>query len=159
MVAGYTGYFMAGYYFYTYDFSAKMKKTIYVLGMVSLAVTMAGTSILSLKQGRADRTLYNYLFPTTCFAAWAVFLFFKEHVSRIRFSENRSKVVGHLAGLSFGMYLVHDFVNIVLKFVGVTPTSLTPILMVPILACVVFAVSYVVIFIMSKIPFARKYLM
>ena len=159
LVAGYTGYFMAGYYFYTYDISGKWKKAIYALGGASLLLTGIGTSVLSLQTGKADARLYDYLFPTICCVAWAVFLFFKERVSYIRFSEKSGHSIVSLAGLSFGMYLVHDFVNCVLKFAGITPVSFNTILAVPLLAGVVFAVSFAVIWVMSKIPFARKYLM
>lgn len=159
MIMGYTGYFMAGYYFYTYEISVKLRRLIYVLGILSAAVTIGGTSLLSLQSDAANQMFYNYLYPNICFTAWAVFLFFKNHVSGIHFSEKSGSRIGKLAELSFGMYLTHQFVNTALRLAGITTTSFASVLAVPALTCVVFAVSFVVIWVLSKIPFARKYLM
>lgn len=159
MVLGYTGYFMAGYYFYTYEISKRRRNRIYLLGILSVLVIIVGTSWLSGRKGTADLVLYNYLFVTTWFAAMAIFLFFRNTVSKVKFSQKSRKVITKLAELSFGMYLVHDFVNIALKLIGVTPTMFQPLLAVPLQAAVVFSVSFVIIWIMSKIPFAKKYLM
>ena len=166
LVAGYTGYFVAGYYFYTYELSGKMRRLLYGLGAAAVLITMCGTSFLSLQAGHAVRTLYDYLFPTTCLSAWAVFLLFRERVSRRQWSGKGGSRITGLAGLCFGMYLVHDFVNIVLKLVGITPVSFLPALgrlavplAVPVLAAVVFAVSFCVAWVMSRIPFVKKYLM
>lgn len=159
MVLGYTGYFMAGYYFYTYEIPKRSRNGIYLLGILSVIVTMVGTGLLSVREGIANRVLYNYLFVTTWFAAMAVFLFFRNTVSKVKFSQKSQKMIMKLAELSFGMYLVHDFVNIALKLIGVTPTMFQPLLAVPLQAAVVFFASFVIIWIMSKIPFAKKYLM
>ncbi|MBO5068966.1 MAG: acyltransferase family protein [Roseburia sp.] len=158
LILGYTGYFMAGYYFYTYEIPAKCRRLIYLLGVLSTAVTIGGTVILSRQAGYGEQTFYNYLFPNICFAAWAVFLFFKEHIAKIAFSEKWGGRIGTLAELSFGMYLMHQFVNTALRLLGITTTSFAPVLAVPVLTCVVFAVSFAVIFVISKIPFVRKYL-
>ena len=159
MVLGYTGYFMAGYYLYTYEIPKRWRNGIYLLGILSVLVTIAGTSLLSIREGVANRVLYNYLFVTTWFVAMAVFLFFKNTVSSVQFSAKSRKVIAGIAELSFGMYLVHDFVNIALKLIGLTPTSFQPLLAVPLLAAIVFGVSLAVIWTMSKIPFVKKYLM
>ena len=159
MVLGYTGYFMAGYYFYTYEIPKRYRNGIYFLGVLSVLVTIVGTSLLSIQSGVANRVLYNYLFVTTWFASMAVFLCFKNVVSRMRFLEKREKMITKVAELSFGMYLVHDFVNIALKLIGITPTLFNPVFAVPLQTVIVFVASFVVIWVMSKVPFAKKYLM
>ena len=159
MVGGYVGYFFAGYYFYHFGISRKFKNVIYGLGIVSVLFTMAGTLVLSRTAGMADRTLYNYLFPTTCFASWAVFLFFKEEISGIRFSAHAAKWILKLSELSFGMYLVHDFVNVGCKKIGFTTVAFPAVMSVPVIACVVFLISFLITLVLSKIPFAKKYLM
>lgn len=159
LVAGYTGFFMAGYYFSTYEISKKLRNTIYALGVLSVIVTIAGTGVISVHTGRAYHALYDYLLPTTCLAAWAVFLFFQNTVSKVAFSERSRKWIEKLAALSFGMYLVHVLFNMALKFFHITILSFTVVLSIPTLTCVVFLASFVTIWVMSKIPFARKYLM
>lgn len=159
MVGGYTGYFFAGYYLYHFGISEKAKKGLYVAGIVSVFFTMAVTAVLSVRSGAADRTFYNYLFPNTCLSAWAVFVCFKEEVSKKRWTKKQMEWISRLSELSFGMYLVHDFINVGLKKIGLTTTSFPAVLSVPVIAAVVFAVSFGIIWALSRIPFARKYLM
>ena len=159
MVGGYVGYFFAGYYFYHFGISRKLKNVIYGLGIVSVLFTIVGTLVLSRQVGMADRTLYNYLFPTTCFASWAVFVFFKEEISGIHFSAHAAKWILKLSELSFGMYLVHDFVNVGCKKIGFTTVAFPAVVSVPVIACVVFLISFLITLVLSKIPFAKKYLM
>lgn len=159
MVGGYVGYFFAGYYFYHFELSKKQKNVIYGLGIVSVIATIVGTLVLSRQAGMADRTLYNYLFPTTCLSSWAVFLFFKDQISKIHFSEHVGKGIVKLSELSFGMYLVHDFVNVGCKKIGFTTVAFPAVVSVPVIACVVFGVSFLITWVMSKIPFAKRYLM
>lgn len=159
MVQGYVGYFMAGYYFYTYEISKRCRNAIYALGILSVLVTIVGTALLSIRNGIANRVLYNYLFVTTWFSSMAVFLFFRNVVSRVNFSQKSRDIIVKIAELSFGMYLVHDFVNVALKLIGLTPTSFEPLLAVPLLAIIVFSVSFAIIWVMSKVPIAKKYLM
>lgn len=155
-VLGYVGYFVAGYYFHTYEISQKREKCIYLLGSISVVVTVVGTSYLSMQAGNFIGTLYNYLLPTICFQAWAVFLFFKKHISGLRIKQKNMKRICMLSKLSFGMYLVHDFVNIVYSFLGVSATSFMSVLAAPMLACGVFFVSFCVIYVMDKIPWVNK---
>lgn len=159
MVQGYVGYFMAGYYFYTYEIPKRYRNGIYCLGILSVLATIVVTSLVSIRNGVANQVMYNYLFVTTWLTSIAVFLFFKNTVAQANFSQRSRKTIAKIAELSFGMYLVHDFVNIALKLVGITSTSFNPLLAVPLLACVVFGVSFAVIWVMSKVPIAKKYLM
>jgi surface polysaccharide O-acyltransferase-like enzyme len=61
--------------------------------------------------------------------------------------------------MSFGMYLVHDFVNIALKLIRITTTSFATVAAVPVMAILVFAISAVIISVLRLIPVARKYIM
>lgn len=159
MAGGYTGYFFAGYYFYHFKIDKKTEHLIYALGAVSVCTTIAATYFLSKKAGALDSSFYNYLFVTTCFYAWAVFLFFKNKMSKIKFSEKMQAVIARLSELSFGMYLVHIFINAVCKKIGFTTTLFTPVLSVLIITAVVFAASFLISVVLWRIPFARKYLM
>jgi surface polysaccharide O-acyltransferase-like enzyme len=159
MVAGYTGYFVAGYYIFTAKEISKYKHFIYAAAIAALVVTVAGTSYLSVRDGAANRMLYNYLYPTTALEAVGIFTFFKEEIAHKKFSEKAESVIVRLSEMSFGMYLVHDFVNIALKLVGVTTTSFVTAAAVPVMTILVFIVSALVISVLRMVPLAKKYIM
>jgi surface polysaccharide O-acyltransferase-like enzyme len=159
MVAGYTGYFVAGYYIFTCEDIGKYKHFIYAAAIAAVIVTIAGTSYLSVRGGFANRMLYNYLYPTTALEAVGIFTFFKEEIAKRSFKANTISVIIRLSEMSFGMYLVHDFVNIALKLFGFTTTSFATVAAVPVMTVLVFIVSAVIISVLRMIPFAKKYIM
>jgi surface polysaccharide O-acyltransferase-like enzyme len=159
MVAGYTGYFMAGYYIFTCENVKKYKHFLYAAAIIAVMVTIAGTSALSVHDGSANRLLYNYLYPTTALEAVGIFTFFKEEVGKCKFAGKVGNVIVRLSEMSFGMYLVHDFVNIALKLIRITTTSFATVAAVPVMAILVFAISAVIISVLRLIPVARKYIM
>lgn len=158
-VCGYTAYFVLGSYMAENELSAKAKKTIYILGIISLCFTIGGTAGISIYLGSAY-TLYGYLLPNTLFYSMAVFLFAKDHLSKIKFSDKAAKVISKLAQLSFCVYLVHDFfITLICRVWGFTALSFTPVLAAPVLAIIIYLAGLVVAIIIDKIPGLRKYIM
>ena len=157
-VIGYTGYFITGYYLNRYGLKSKTKKTIYLLAVLSLILTIVGTSFWSIKLGNATENLYLYNIPTTFFISVSIFILFKDKISKIQLKEKKLKRIAKLSKLTFGIYLVHDFFNIILTKLGITTTAFNPIISVPIIAIIVFICSLTVSYIISKIHLLNKYI-
>lgn len=81
-VMGFTGVYLAGYYFRTYSLSKRAKIILYISGVVSLVVTIAMTLILSFKKGYAVQIFWENLCPTVTLMGAAVFVFAKEQDTR-----------------------------------------------------------------------------
>ena len=158
-VLGYSGYFVAGYYFFKYELSRVSKIIIYILGVISIFVTILGTYYLSVARGALTAAFFSYTIASTAFVALAVFIFFKDVVSRIKFSEKATKRILLFSKLSFGMYLFHDYVNIAFRYMGIRSLDYNPLLSVPLMTITVFLVSFIAIWLISKIPFINKYIM
>lgn len=158
-VMGYSGFFVLGYYLHTYELTKKAKNILYSLGIGSVLFTIVGTSILASRCGYATQDLYAYLLPTTCFESAAIFVWFKEHVSKKICKEKTLNRLLQLSSLTFGMYLLHDFYNIICTHIGFTAISFQPLLSVPILSVVVFLCSWGTAYLISKIPICNKYIM
>lgn len=158
-VLGYTGYFVAGYYLLKYDLAKGIKLLIYILALISILFTIIGTYFMSLNNGKVSEVLFSYTVPNTVFTTIAIFIFFKDVVSKIRFSEKSIKIILLFSRLSFGMYLIHDFVNIAFRYLEIKTINYNPIVSVPIMAIIVFIVSFMLIWILNKIPLLRKYIM
>ena len=158
-VMGYSGFFVLGYYLHTYELTKKEKNILYALGAGSVLFTIVGTAVLSSRCGYATQELYAYLLPTTCFESAAIFVWFKDHVSENTFKENTLKRLLKLSELTFGMYLLHDFYNILFQHIGFTAIVFQPIVSVPIISIIVFLCSWVTAYLISKIPIVSKYIM
>lgn len=159
-VLGYSGCFILGYYLNHYELTKKGKRIVYLLGIVSVVATILVASFLSLSKGEPVDFLYEYLLPNTCFTSAALFLFFKEKISKIQVSANARKQIYFLSKLSFGMYLVHDFVNIIFeKILKFTTLMFQPILSVPVISILVFLISFFIIYGMDKVPFFSKHVL
>ena len=158
-VMGYTGYYLLGYYLHRYEISKKFNNVINVLAIISIAITIVFSSLHSIHFGEPRQDLYGYLLPNTFFVSVAVFLLFKNKFSKIQLKEKTSRFISKLSSLTFGMYLVHDFFNMLLRQIGLTTLTFNPVFSVPIIAMIVFLSSMVVAYGISKIPVLKKYIM
>ena len=158
-VLGYSGYYIVGYYLHHYEISKLHRKGIYVLGLASLIVTILFSSLVSEKIGTATSAFYADLLPTTFFVAISIFCFFKYNFPKISWSEKALDRLFSLAKLSFCMYLIHDFINILFAQIGFTTLSYCAILSVPLNALLVFFASLLLSLLLCKIPVLNRYVM
>lgn len=157
LVCGYSVYFVLGYYLKAYPLGKGVKTALYVLGVLSLFLTVSGTRTLSARAGAMDETLRLPFSPTIFFWSASIFLFFRDVVSKADWTETGKKVIGSLSKCSFGIYLIHVFV---IRFVKdyVVPQGMDHIALIPLTALIVFIISYFIIFLISKIPVLNKYI-
>ncbi len=159
-VLGFAAYFMLGYYLHVFGLSKKMEIAVYILSIFSLAFTVIGTMWYSQIYQRPMESFFDYHAINTFIVSVAVFIFFRNRVSKWKFTEKYSEKINKLAGLVFGVYLVHEFVIIFIRgFFNITTLSFNPILSVPTISAVVFVVALVLAYFMSKIPKISKYIM
>lgn len=156
-LAGYTAYYVAGYYLKTYTIGRVAEFVIYGLGIGGGVVTVMGTLWLSRAQGSLNGVFYSYLAPNVAAMAVAIFVLFR-YVLGVSDERSRRQRLGGVAKVTFGMYLVHDFFIALLGRLGLARPALTPALAVPLLAVVIFLCSFAVAWLISKIPFVGKYL-
>jgi len=157
-LTGYAGYFFAGYYFNRYGITKKYKYIIYLLGFLSVIITIIITAKWSLWTNTPQGFLYGYLLPTTMFETYAVFLLLKDIVNSVSHSERFEKYVVYLSSCSFGIYLIHDFIIQAYSIVGITTTTFNPIIMIPLMSIINLICSLLVISLLRKIPFVKKYI-
>ena len=82
-----------------------------------------------------------------------VFIFFKRNFYRA------NKFIRHLSQYSFGAYLVHDEIIIqVTRRIGLNAFSFNPVISVPVIALIVFVISFVISAVINNIPVLKKYI-
>lgn len=129
---------------------------LYGLGVLGLVVRYSYTWISSQQAGALDNALFDYNYLTAILPSVAVFVFFKQVdwdgvLVRLHISAN---LVKQVAGLTFGVYLMHYFVlnEVFVLRLGMDMTSYTVRLGLP---WVVFALCLICSFVLNRIPFLR----
>lgn len=157
LVLGYASYFVGGYYLRQNELNRKTRRVIYVLGVIALLATISLTLAASLatQQPQAQATYYRNFTVNVLTMSVAVFVFFKYH--ELKFVKIMG-IITRIAQYGFGIYLVHILFITILSWIGITTLSFSPILSVPTITIIVFILSLVTVFVISKIPMVRKYL-
>ncbi len=158
LVGSYAGYFMLGYYLYTFPISKKLQAAAYILGICSVLGCIAGTSLLSLKENAPVGYILDYFMVTTFFSSIALFIFFKYQVSKLSWSEGSMKRIQYVSLCTFGIYLVHAMILSYLGERGLDTLSFNALLSVPLLAVLIFAASFAVTALLRMIPVVNKYI-
>lgn len=157
LVLGYVGYYVAGYYLKHFTIGRVAEAVIYICGVAGGFVTVCGTAVLSRQAGTLNDILYSYMAPNVCAMAVAIFVLFR-YVLGISDERDRRRRMSGVAKISFGIYLVHDLFIMLLRALDITTLSFAPALSVPVLAGVVFLLSFATAWLLSKIPFIGPYL-
>ncbi len=157
-VLGWVGIFVLGYYLSYCTISRKAEVIIYILGILSLIVTIILNGLLSIRYNQSYEGLYELTNINILLTAIAVFVYFRLHVSKVEFSESFSKFILLLSECTFGVYFIHVFLIIIFQQYALDKMLFNAAVAVPVLSAGVFITSTILIYFFRKIPFARNYL-
>lgn len=149
------GYFMLGYYL-----SKVNLRNVNLRGLLILLIVLFGTSIkvnelYAVFYNESSGLLYGYYNCFTCAEGIIVFLLIRKALQNIKL--NNIWVV--LSKCSLGIYLIHPFIIEHLYFnFGFNINFCNPAISILILTLLVFLVSFILIFILHKIPILNKIL-
>jgi len=161
-ILGFPVYFVAGYYFSKYPVKKTIRMIIYILGVLSVIFTIVMTSYIS-RSAYSDYMpndlLHDYLLPNTAITTLALFLFFKSRFEGKVFTESAIKRISLLSKCSFGIFLVHVFFMVqffmLLDFYRII---YNPAILIPVISVAIYACSFVVSFLLNKIPVLNRYI-
>jgi len=158
-LTGYTFYFVAGYYLHTYGLSRGKKYVIYLLGAAGILLGIMLTSYMSARKGMAEEWWYSYMRPVTVMASLAVFLFLRDNVSKLHFTEKTANRFQLMTKWNFGVYLVHGlFLVLVYKVDHAVTSHIHPVITVPLYTAVVLIFSYIASAALHRIPVLNRYI-
>lgn len=155
LVFGYTAYFILGFYLNKTDISKKRRTIIYILGVVGLILTIILNLFASKNAGISTEAFYNATSLNVLLMSVAVFVWFRYNAKG---TEKLNKIIIHLSKYSFGAFLVHIFILMVLMALGIQTTSFHPVLSVPAITIFTTIASYLISWILNKIPVINKYI-
>lgn len=152
IVCQYYSYFLLGYFLYYYDISLKHRKYIYILGVLSFLCCMFLTLLISQYTGVNTEIFYNYFSVFTFFEACALFLSFKH--GTFKSEKEYGFFFTTISNCTLGIYVVHVLVmNFLFDFGLIHITNFNPFLSIPIVAILVFIISFFLSYIIRKVRF------
>ena len=157
-VTGYVGYFLAGHYFSKYNLSKRSRIILYVFGIAAAVTACIGTSHLSSLRIMPDVSLYEGLSPFSMIYSTAVFVFVKNLRCLNALSAKASNRIAWASKTTFGIYLMHDFLNIALRGFNISLINYPPFIAVPLYSLASFTVCMLISALLLKIPVARKWI-
>lgn len=154
--SGYLGYLVLGHYLAYKELPQGLKAPLIIYFIVCLAGITAGTYLFSVNTNSLSILMYEPLGPFIILFASGIFLLAR--VTTFKLPETMTKIRDLAGSLSLGVYLCHALFLTLLDEQGISYKLCNPILSIPLTALVCFLLSFLLIFIFSKIPFIGKYI-
>lgn len=148
---GYTGYFVAGYYFHKFSVSKRLEIILYIFGIIFLFGTGGLCSFTSINDS-IGFNITSYLLPNVAIESFAIYTFFVKRVSKWNFKPFVKYAIEKISNYSSGIYYVHALSLMLIKWCGFSPIILSPFIMVPIMTLLVVIISGIVVWLIRKIP-------
>ncbi len=155
-VSGYAIYFMLGYYL-----DRAGKKNFFSLPVVITGLALAYlipvciNALYSVRYDKEAGFLFTNYSVGELVRSCAVFLLVKAVFDKAQGREHR--MIRILAGYSLGAYLIHQMVITLLNRLALLNTlSYDALLSVPLIGVITFVLSYLLTFIIGKVPFVKK---
>ncbi len=142
------GYFLLGYYIDHYNIKIKLKNLI-IATCISLLLIIFITAFLPMivmkpiKFDYRNTIIYFVLAPV-------LFLLIKKKINI------RTKLINSISKHSFGIYLIHLLYVNILYFNLLKYIPLHPLILIPVSTVFVLSLSYITVYILSKIPLIKK---
>ena len=103
-------------------------------------------------------SFYNFNTINVYLMAIAVFVFFKNVISKIKLSNYLEKFIMVLSDCTFGIYLTHEIFLYCIRIFDLYPNSINYLFSVPIVTVIIFVISFGFSFCIKKIPVISKYI-
>lgn len=148
-------YCLLGFLLSHENFDKNTRILVYVAAIISIIFRYIVTYVLSTKEGKTDRILFQYSQFHAVFLASAVFLFIKNlKFDKIQKSEKICNIISKIASCTFGIYLIHMIINYYeLKIFNINIWSWQWRTFGIIST---YAISLVIVYIIKKIPILKR---
>ena len=156
-ISGYVFYYLAGYYFGSEDFTPKMKKIIYGLGVIGFLFAVICTTTYVIVNQYPDSKFHEYYTAGVPLYSLAAYLCFKDMYKNVNETTKGLKIIMWLSKMSFGVYMAHDFGLIVFKKIGFTPAICSPFISMPLMTILDLGISLAIVWVVSLIPGLKKW--
>jgi surface polysaccharide O-acyltransferase-like enzyme len=155
----YTGYYICGYQLRSVDKSRISVRLLCLVMSGCVLLTALGTGFTTNIYGLGKGLFfYEYFAPPVIVMSICLYLFlYKAFSGEKRMGNSIQILFDKIAPTTFGIYLIHLLLLGEAKAIlGVSPTSFSPLLSIPLFSCGIFLFCYLIILAMIKIPYVRR---
>ena len=149
----YIGYFVLGAYLILYPIKRKWLPLLGFLAALGYAITAYGTYMLTVQNdGRLDGFFYVYIAPNTIAIAIFLFVLFQQFPNVFK----ANKLIQKISLASMGIYLIHPIIQLYGRRIGFDEYWVHPVIAVPLVWLSIFVSSFIIVWILQKIPIIKK---
>ncbi len=149
----YIFYILAGYYIDRYEISKKMRSLIYILGLGGVLILFFGTWYLSYRDNYINETFKGYKGLACILYSVAIFTFIR-YIKDGTFKDILFKIAKIFRKQSFAIYLIHFFV--LEGLIHIFKLNIKSNKIIVLLGIAVFIISWIISYIIQKIPILKK---
>lgn len=157
-VTGYVGYFILGDYLMKYPISRKIETIIYILGVFLTGCSVYLCQVHSIQSGTAIQVFYENFTLTVFLMSAGMFLFCKNHISRIKWNVRIENAIAVLGSHTFGIYLLHVLVRDLLEMANIHSLCFNPVVSIPVISIAIFVIGFLIVAVLKKIPLVGKWI-
>jgi surface polysaccharide O-acyltransferase-like enzyme len=151
---GYIGYLILGYYLAQKEFSARSLSAKMLLVFVAcVALISIATYYCSVYYNAISTIPYEPISPTIVLLSGSLLLAFK--YSKHQLGSKLSTVRDFIDKYGYGIYLGHALVLVLLEKFKISYQLCAPILSIPFTAFICFAITLLLVYLISKLPFGK----
>lgn len=154
-ITGYIGYLVLGHYLAFKVLPQWMNlKWFLLLFVVSLLIIVAGTYLASAHGKGLSTLFFEPISPVIVLLSASAFMVGK--LATFKLSSGVKKFRDVIGGFTFGIYLSHALILTVLgDYLSIDYKLCTPIISIPLTALLCYGLSFILVYIIIKIPFGK----
>ena len=163
MISGYAGYFVLGYLLREFILSKRLLYFQIIVFFGLIGFTSVGTYYLSKGDGEFNDYFYKYLSLNIILLSASAFLVLKYLFNTLLLIKSKIilKSIRTLSSASLGIYLIHPILlyYLVKNNFGFSLNAHTgnPMYFIPITAIIAFSLSFIIIWVLRKVPMFRHF--
>ena len=157
-ISAHVCFFFGGYIFHKYDMPRNQRIILYILAVLATIGVFAGTWRLTCREMVHNEDMQSDTNILTGIQGIALFVFVKEWSKKRTFSEETQKALRFYSNLTFGVYLVHVMLIALLDRLGFSPLTYNAGWMIPLTFLLVTPLSFLLTWLIRKIPAIGKYI-
>lgn len=147
-------YPLLGYILNEIDLSKKYRIIFYVFGILGLLAMFLPTQFVYDTTHQATYLFKSYSYPSTIMYSIAVWIFIKQLCNNYDIMNKFKKVVYFFKPYTFGLYLIHHYLIIVISYTYKLNLKSFPLTI--IMPLIVIPLAILILYILKKIPYVRN---
>lgn len=158
LFGGYLGYFILGHYLHSWGgkLTKRTRILLYSMGFASFLLAGLLGAVHAQSSGHPTYIMNTPFAATTFFIATAVFVYVQAMDEKTTHFQKAEKALAFGADKTFGIYLLHPLVILLLPKIGITASLCTPLISIPFLTVGTVLLCVPVTVLLSQLPILRK---